>query len=150
MNMNSKLFVLVSGALVVAALSGCGNYPQSSRGFRLPDGNAEKGQQAFLALQCNQCHQVDGVDFPAPKKFNLLLGGDTARLKTYGELVTSIINPSHVLSDKYQQQLTDSKESPMPKFNAEMTVEQLVDLVAFLQPRYKIVVPDYNPYPYYP
>jgi hypothetical protein len=44
----------------------------------------------------------------------LALGGDTIRVKTYGELVTSIINPSHVLAVKYQQQLTDAKESPMP------------------------------------
>jgi mono/diheme cytochrome c family protein len=144
-----KSFLVLTALLVLATMSACDSGAKSSRGFRLPDGDAVKGKQAFVALKCNACHKVDGVELPPPNAFNLTLGGETARVKTYGELVTSIINPSHVLSEKYQQELAAAKESPMPKFNQVMTVEQMIDLVAFLQPRYKLVGPDYQT-PHYP
>jgi len=136
---------MLAGGLTLALLAGCNQSPKSSRGFRLPDGDVKKGKQAFLALKCNQCHKVEGVELPAPGSFNLTLGGETQRVRTYGELVTSIINPSHVISDQYQKELADAKESPMPRFNHEMTVEQMIDLVAFLQSRYKLVEPPYEP-----
>lgn len=143
--MKPKVILLLGGLLALAALPACDAGPKSPQGFRLPDGDAEKGKQAFLDLKCNICHKVEGVELPPPNAFNLTLGGETIRVKTYGELVTSIINPSHVLSEKYRQQLTDAKESPMPKFNQVMTVEQMIDLVAFLQQHYHVVVPEYAP-----
>ncbi|MDD5138971.1 MAG: c-type cytochrome [Verrucomicrobiales bacterium] len=144
--MKTRLIIFLGGLLVLAVLSGCGNNPKSPRGFRLPDGDADKGRQAFLALKCNTCHKVEGVELPPPSAFNLTLGGEITYVKTYGELVTSIINPSHVLSENYKKELLDAKESPMPKFNHVMTVEQMIDLVAFLQPHYKLIVPDYTTY----
>ena len=64
-------------------------------------------------------------------------------MKTYGELVTSIINPSHVLSPGYPKELiTKNNQSAMPNFNDTMTVRQLIDLVAFLQSRYELVLPE--------
>lgn len=145
-SMKTRIAVMLGGLLILVAMSGCGNNPKSSRGFLLPDGDAAQGKQAFVALKCNTCHKVEGEQLPPPTAFNLTLGGETTQVKTYGELVTSIINPSHVLSEKYQKELADAKESPMPKFNHEMTVEQMIDLVAFLQPHYKVAVPDYTPY----
>jgi mono/diheme cytochrome c family protein len=136
--------LILTGLLILAVMSGCDRGPKSPRGFRLPEGDAVKGQQAFIALKCYTCHKVEGVELPAPTAFSLTLGGESGRVKTYGELVTSVINPSHVLSEKYQKELTDTKESPMPTFNHVMTVEQMIDLVAFLQPRYKLVLPDYQ------
>lgn len=62
-------------------------------------------------------------------------------MKTYAELVTSIINPSHVLSEQYQKEIEAAQLLPMPKFNHVMTVEQMINLVAFLQPRYQLVEP---------
>lgn len=138
-----KSHVILVGCLMAALLSGCDSGPKSSRGFRLPDGDAEKGKQAFLALKCHQCHKVEGVELPPPGTFHLMLGGEINMVKTYGELVTSVINPSHVISEQYKQQLAEAKESPMPKFNHEMTVEQMINLVAFLQPHYKLVEPAY-------
>jgi L-cysteine S-thiosulfotransferase len=137
-----KLRIMTACLLTLCVLPGCDSSPKSERGFRLPDGDAEKGRQAFLALKCHACHKVEGVELPPPNAFNLTLGGETYRVKTYGELVTAIINPSHVLSEKFKKELADAKESPMPKFNHQMTVEQMIDLVAFLQPRYKLVVPE--------
>lgn len=144
-----KTFLLLMAGLLLlfAGLVGCDTGPKSPRGFRLPDGDAEKGKAAFVALQCHTCHKVEGVvDLPPPKAFNLTLGGEITRVKTYGELVTSVINPSHVLSENFKKQLTDAKESPMPQFNHQMTVEQMIDLVAFLQPRYKVVLPEHPSY----
>ena len=139
-----KSRISLVGCLLAVLLSGCDNGPKSSQGFRLPDGDAANGKQAFLALKCHRCHKVEGVELPPPASFNLTLGGETKYVRTYGELVTSIINPSHVIAEQYQKQLADAKESPMPKFNHEMTVEQMIDLVAFLQPRYQLVEPPHQ------
>jgi len=149
--MNMRTIIKATEVLVLAALCGCGSNPKSGYGLRLADGDVEKGRQAFIALRCAECHKVDGVDqLPQPSKFNLTIGGETVRVKTYGELVTSIINPSHVVQQKYKTQLADAQMSVMPKFNHEMTVEQMIDLVAFLQSRYKLLMPEYPLYPPYP
>lgn len=147
--MKSHAVLLLVALVSCLALSGCDTSPKASRGFRLPDGDAEKGKQAFLDLKCNTCHKVQGVELPAPTAFNLTLGGETVRVKTYGDLVTSIIYPSHVISDQYKAQLTEAKLSPMPEYNRMMTVEQMIDLVAFLQPCYKVMPPEVAP-AYYP
>ncbi|MFM8984167.1 MAG: cytochrome C, partial [Spartobacteria bacterium] len=107
-------------AAVVLLAVGC-DLERSPRGFRLPDGNVDKGKEAFVSLQCNACHSVSGETFPAPTSFNIPLGGETPRIRTYGELVTSIINPSHVISARYRAELREAKESPMTNFNDTMT-----------------------------
>lgn len=144
-----------AAALLVAAsfLGACGQGPESPRGFRLPDGDAAAGRETFLALQCHDCHRVDGVELPAPAEegpVRVLLGGEVSRVKTYGELVTSIINPSHKLAEGYPAQaVSRDGESLMRIYNDVMTIRQLIDLVAFLQPQYEVVPPrDY--YSYYP
>lgn len=143
-SVKSNIIWLLAG-LLFGLLAGCENNPRSSRGFRLPDGDAAKGREAFVALQCHKCHKVVGEELTPPVSFNLTLGGETVRVRTYGQLVTSIINPSHVRSEQYLKQLTEAKESPMPKFNHLMTVEQMIDLVAFLQPHYQLVEPVFEP-----
>lgn len=122
---------------------------KSARGFRLPDGNIHKGREAFVSMQCTACHTVAGENFPVPERFNILLGGETARIRTYGELVTSVINPSHIISARYLEELRQAKESPMTDFNETMTVSQMIDLVEFLQSRYELIVPEQR-MPYYP
>ena len=134
----------LGGIVVVILLTGgCNTGPTSGRGFRLPDGNAEKGKAAFLALDCHTCHPVVGVELPKPESpghLQIPLGGDVAKVKNYGELVTAIINPSHGMSVKLtEEQKGGGQLSPMPNFNEIMTVAQMIDLVAFLQPRYKLM-----------
>jgi L-cysteine S-thiosulfotransferase len=121
-------------------IGGCGRAPQSGRGFYLPPGNAERGRVAFVDLKCNSCHAVAGVDLPKPTSTIspiVVLGGEVSRVRSYGDLVTSIIYPSHNLSDLLspaaRQRLATS---PMPPLNVVMRVEQLVDVVAFLEPHY--------------
>lgn len=132
-------------------LQACAPAPQSAQGFRLPDGDPDRGIAAFTAMHCNACHTVEGLDIAylgtGPQQIGL--GGKTTRVKTYGELVTSIINPSHRLAPGYRpgDGPTDHT-SPMSRarLNDVMTVQQLTDLVAFLQAQYQVVPPDYDPY----
>jgi hypothetical protein len=137
-------FVVVIAVLVVV---GCGG-PKSGRGLYLPEGSIEKGQTAFLALKCNQCHRVEGVELPAPTLIvatNVALGGKVSRIQTHGELVTAIINPSHGLAPGFNKELAkDGKISPMPGFNDRMTVKELIDLVTFVQSRYELAERDYS------
>jgi len=130
--------------LLTAACSG----PKSGAGLRLPDGDVERGKAAFLELKCNTCHTVAGTEMASPSKDYayvrvVVLGGEVRQVKTYGALVTSIINPSHSLAPGYPKELiTKDNQSAMANFNDTMTVRQLIDLVAFLQSRYEFVPPE--------
>ena len=138
--------------IVVAALSACDMGPKSAAGFRLPDGDAERGEQSFVGLGCHSCHRVEGVDIPEPLTagpVRVMLGGDVIRVKTYGELVSSVINPSHRIAPHAgPDAVTEEGESVMRVYNDVMTVQQLIDLVAFLQSHYRVVPPEYT-YPRY-
>ena len=139
------------GAWIIVALSfatlvaGCAYTP--TFGFPVDQGDVNAGRQAFIDHRCHQCHTVSGVTLPplagAPPPI-LELGGPTAVVKSYAELATSIINPNHVISERYREQLlldaTVPLESPMPMPNLDtMTVRQLIDLVAFLDSRYQLI-----------
>ncbi len=140
--------------LGAACLTGCMPGPKSGLGFTLPDGDAEQGQQTFVQMQCHACHTVAGIEFEepeAPKADRMIaLGGDTTYVRTYGSLVTSIINPSHrfALGHNQDELKTAEGKSKMRLYNDEMTVTQLTDLVAFLQGQYTIQ--PYQPTPYMP
>ena len=126
-------------------VGGCDSNLKSGRRLHLPQGSAEKGRAAFVALKCTECHSVVGVDLPKPTAVPekvVVLGGDVARLRTIGDLLTSIIHPEYALSDKMDPRMpVVAGKSPMPVVNDVMTVAQLVDLVAFLQPRYTRLPP---------
>jgi hypothetical protein len=74
------------------------------------------------------------------------LGGDIIFAKSDAELMTSIINPNHVISERFREQLRLDAvvplESPMPRIE-NMTVGQLIDLVAFLDSRYRLMAEYY-------
>lgn len=139
-------------AVCALLLAGCDVGPRSAAGFRLPDGDPEAGARAFVALQCNACHVISNYDLPPPAEegpVQVTLGGEVTRVKTYGELVTSIINPSHKLVRWYpEEQVSEDGRSLMPGINDRLTVRELIDLVAFLQPHYDVIVPRYE-YPEY-
>jgi len=149
--MSRCLSIALTAALL--ALAGCDPGPKSEKGFRLPDGDAVKGKEVFVAMKCHTCHKVEGVEFPAPTGDvgPVTLGGEFLRVKTYGELVTAIINPSHSLAPGYPaEKVSKDGKSKMPVFNDTMTVTQLSNLVAFLQAQYKIKRDDDLYYPYGP
>ena len=81
----------------------------------------------------------------------MVLGGNVTRVKTYGELVTSIINPSHKLAPGYKEEevtIDGASRMELAYLNEVVTVQELIDLVAFLQPLYKLMPPENNPYRY--
>ena len=116
----------------------------------MPPGDADKGRQAFVALDCHTCHRVAGVDLPAPEKegpVQVLLGGEVLRVRSYGDLVTAIIHPSEGLASGYPKDvLAEGGQSRMPDYGDRMTVSQLIDLVTFLHGHYSRLEPEYAPY----
>lgn len=139
--------------VVMLALSACEADRMSEKGFSLPAGNALAGKDAFVYMHCHECHSVTGEEFPDLARSEppfVELGGTVTRVKTYGELVTSIINPSHKLAQGYPLDvITVEGQSKMPVYNGYMTVQELIDIVAFLQPHYDVFAPSYE-YRIYP
>ena len=139
-------------AVILAGLIACNSGPRSPVGFRLPEGDIDQGRAAFVELQCNSCHTVDGVDLPDPvlipsPSATVALGGQVYEIRTDGYLVTSIINPSHrLVRGLTEEQVTTSVgESKMPDYIEIMTVQQLTDLVSFLQSHYTVIPPPQAP-----
>jgi mono/diheme cytochrome c family protein len=126
------------------------------KGFRLPTGDEERGKTAFIGLNCHQCHSVASVELPksdSPTGIAYELGGEVRQVKSYGELVTAITQPQHILSAEWlariEKSRTDGLASPMPDFNDRMTVSQLTDIVTFLHAHYQKAAPPGMSYPNY-
>ncbi len=145
----------VVGFCLALTTLGC---DQQDRGFNLPKGNVEQGRMTFILMQCNHCHSVTGgkqagtkgVDWDGAElegSVHVTLGGKVTRIKTYADLVTSIINPNHKLSRGPDPgTMTEAGESRMRDYNSVMSVQELIDLVAYLESKYEIWVPDYEQY----
>jgi len=130
--------------LVIILLAGCKPGPNVGRGFSLPEGNIANGKATFVELGCNSCHSTEDIEQLPPADQTVptvKLGGPSRVMKTYAELVTSIINPSHIISKRYRQGVvvTEDGNSTMRIYNDVMTVTQLVDLVTYLEDNYEII-----------
>jgi hypothetical protein len=137
----------------LTVLSGCEADRMSEKGFSLPPGDAAQGRDAFVYLHCYECHTIQNERFPVVTGSEapfVDLGGKVSSVKTYGELVTAIINPSHKLAAGYPvDDVSSNGTSRMPVYNRFMTVQELIDIVMYLQPHYEVFVPpyDYRVYP---
>ena len=87
------------------------------------------------------CHTIRDMELPAPEELGpvmIALGGKVSRVKSYSELVPSVINPSHRLArNPFKQPITKDGQSIMPMYGDVMTVTQMVDIVAFLESKYE-------------
>jgi sulfur-oxidizing protein SoxX len=132
-------------ALAGVGLLGCVVGEKSAHGFRLPDGDVEQGRQVFVDLKCNNCHAVAGEDLPGPvaePPLGFELGGVVTSVRTDGELVTAIVNPSHrLVAASPPERVASGGLSRMGDFSEAMTVRDLIDLVAYLHTRYEVVPP---------
>lgn len=98
--------------------------------FAMPKGDPVKGRAVFDKFSCYSCHEVRGEKFTAP-------GGEAVgpELSQMGPMhpleyfTESTINPDAVGAKKYRG--PDGK-SKMPSFNEDMTVQELIDLSAYL------------------
>lgn len=140
-----RAHLAIALAALGACTAGCEKSLKSTRAFALPAGDIAQGQAAFVALKCTQCHTVNGVDLPAPTepaKQTLALGGAVVQLRTYGDLLTAIIHPGYTRAETVPMaQWRAMSPPPMRPVNDVMTVQQMIDLVAFLQPRYTQLEP---------
>ena len=137
---------------VLVGLSACQKDERKQGDIYLPEGDAAKGQMHFVSLGCTGCHTVVDADLPEPAQpgpVRVILGSRTSANISYGQLVTSIVNPSHRLSPRYrEEEVSRDGESLMISYNDVLTVTQLTDLVAFLQSSYKTERVGYK-YPVY-
>ena len=137
-----KIRYLVVALITIFALAACDRSPKSSKGFSLPDGDVKLGQLKFVELSCVDCHSIVGKDEMRQGVEPIMtvpIGGKTTRVVTYGQLVTSVINPSHKISQRHMMSLIqDEGVSKMRNYNSVMTVDDLINLVAFLQDQYEL------------
>lgn len=129
------------GTLALVACSG----PRGTD-FVLPEGDAAAGKALFVSYGCIGCHTIPNTDLPEPEAdgpVRVIIGGRVSRVKTYPELVTSIVNPSHRISARYYRadEVSQDGESLMAAYNDVMTVTELINLVAFLESRYEAFEP---------
>jgi len=142
---SSRFLTLALGLFLLSALAMAGCV-QQSRGFVLPKGDLESGKDLFVTMSCNQCHSIGDLEWKGEEGgVHIRLGGEVTSIKTYGELVTSVIHPSHEIEGEYKRMVqSEVQRSPMEAFyyNEVMTIEELTDIVTYLQSEYKVVVPE--------
>lgn len=147
--------IWITAAVFAATLSACDRGSAPVKGFVLPDGDIERGKAVFVSVGCRSCHTIKDEEFPPfepDDSLNLELGGEVYRVKNYGELLTSIVNPTHIVSAKYRVTLDKAEQrnaqSPMTAFNDVLNVTQIIDLTAYLHSRYELVPAKYQGYYY--
>lgn len=102
--------------------------------FTWPQGDPARGREVFTKLECYACHEVKGQTFPAPTE----PGKVGPELSVMGPLheaayfAEAIVNPSAVIEPNKGYAAPDGS-SKMPSFNDSVTVQEVVDLVAFLR-----------------
>jgi len=143
------LYIALS-AITLGVLSACSDEGKPVKGFVLPAGDIPQGEQVFVDFNCHGCHTIPDLEFPEVEftpPFILEIGGEVYRVKNYGELLTAVVNPDHIISPKYVAMLERADReaviSPMPYYGEEMTVAELLDLVAFLHAQYTRLQPQY-------
>ena len=150
-----KLSSIILAGICLLLISGCTKEMQEAIGFSLPEGDPELGKVVYRTMECSSCHVIPGIEQSTSyeeQDISVTLGGKVTRIKTYGELLTSVINPSHRIAQVYEPQNTDSEgNSAMLNYNDVMTVSQLIDLVSFLQDQYELKPYEASDYhAYYP
>jgi mono/diheme cytochrome c family protein len=148
-----QLSVPLALGATLSFLAAC--QPSVSAAFSFPEGDAEAGAQTFVELGCVSCHSVTGApavrDSIREANRTIPLGGEQTRVYTYGELVTSIVNPSHKISqERLGTMVQTDGQTNMINYNDVMTVTQLTDLVTFLEAHYTLKPFERSDYVTYP
>lgn len=133
-----RMWLLISSFLISTWGAGIGaaekqgqipemHHPKGWR-FTMPKGDFGKGREVFKKYACYVCHEIRGEDFPPGSRAGPELSqmGPLHPLEYFTE---STINPSAQAAKKDRS--PDGK-STMPDYNERMTVQELVDLSAYL------------------
>jgi len=126
------LTVLLSG--IALAQSGSPAKPSAPKGWRFsfPDGNQVAGKQLFIKMECYACHtiQLPKESLAAqPGNIGPELTGYSVLPQEY--LASSIIN-THTMVAAPGYTVKEGKAA-MGNYNHFLTVQELIDLVAFLK-----------------
>lgn len=103
--------------------------------FRIPEGDAHEGRKVFLKMECYTCHRVAGEKFPTVKPDERQPGPDLTGMGVHHPreyFAESIISPNRIIIVGEGYTGPDGL-STMPSYNADLTVAELVDLVAYLK-----------------
>jgi Cu/Ag efflux protein CusF len=139
MSFNSAAVLLftISGALLLGVLPAPASkhdrkrieahHPRGWR-FTMPKGDPAKGRRVFEKFECHYCHEVRGETFPAPVESapELSQMGGSHPAEFFAE---SVMNPNAVVPRNYRDA---TGKSPMTNFAEKMTVQELIDVVAYV------------------
>ncbi len=119
--------------------------PGTPKGWRftIPPGDPQAGRQAFVDFECFKCHEVLGEDFPAPKAEQGDVGSALSAMgamhpaEYFAELMidpnaSAAWRVTHHKAEKKGYLGPDGK-SKMPSYNDSMTIQQLIDIVAYMK-----------------
>lgn len=148
---NSFRFLFL--ASTVSLMAGCNLGEEWRNEIHLPAGDATRGEALFASVGCVSCHAVGDAELKEGAEAGAVrvrLGSETGRRMSYGQLVTSVVNPSHRLAPRYSSEnIAKDGESLMANYNDVLTISQLTDLVAYLQTHYEDVLRPGFQYPSY-
>jgi len=131
--MNWKLFTVLS----LFFLANCSNQE-----LFIPDGNPATGKIVFSNHQCYSCHEVEGENYPAPTAITpTYVSFGQGEIGSRAYLMESIIAPSHRFASPRppagqsvnDQNIRSGAKSRMRDYSKEMTVREMLDLVAYLE-----------------
>lgn len=97
--------------------------------FAMPKGDPAKGREVFIKFECYFCHEIRGEDIPFA---GVDYGPELSQMGSMHPLeyfTESVINPSAWAS---KQDRGPDGRSKMPTYNDRMTVQELIDLSAYL------------------
>ena len=151
-NMKKLRILLLLPIMLVPGLSGLMAAEPVENGYRFPGGDPEAGREAFIKLNCIQCHSVTNVELgnlKAARRLELALASKLRFVKKTENIITAITNPKHVITQQYKDILSKTEqqggiEPLMPDLTKDMSVRQLMDIVAFLDEAYRKSLPEYN------
>ncbi len=116
------------------ALHASGGVPKGWK-FLLPPGDASKGREVFVTMECFACHEVRGEAFPQNAKRGHEPGPELTGMGSHHPaeyFAESIVNPNRVIV-KGPGYTGGDGLSTMPSYGDSMTLQQLVDVVAYLK-----------------
>jgi hypothetical protein len=139
--MKECLFVIFAScvlAIATVSLIGAASSPVTQKvpqgwQFTFPDGDAKAGKTVFLNMKCYSCHAIEipGEKLPPSRSKGAgpALTGYSALPKEY--LAESIIKPHTIVAAPGYT--VKEGRAAMGEYNHFMSVQELIDLVAFLK-----------------
>lgn len=102
--------------------------------FRVPPGDPDQGRKLFIELECHQCHSVRGEKIPPIERGPEDVGPDLTGMGSQHPpeyFAESILNPNRIIVTEKGYAGEDGL-STMPSYADVLTLQDLIDLVAYL------------------